>query len=560
MKHLARKTYVFYGILIAISCVSLLFTNLSYDAEYQLAMAYRLLKGDTLIAQMWEPHQTSAFLCAIIMKLWLLVTGTTTGVVLFTHVVGFLIRTGISLWLFKTIRSLTATTPALIAGAMYLLLSPKDLLVPEFSNMQLWFATLMALTLIQYFKGGKRLHLVLSAICLCLGVLSYPSFLVGYFVVLLLLWKYSPHLKTDLAVFTGVCAAIGGAFVAYLLLQVELDTLLTCLSKALALEPTHTAGTGDKLSAHIQDLGKFLAVTAIAGGIGFAAEKLSSGKTAFSRDNRLVFSWYPLMIFLVINVLRVENNGGLSYPFLFLLILGFAKRNLLNPEEKRAYHTALWIGCSNLAATLLLSDHSFLHAVPYMLVAIVVSVLPLYRWYEARFAGVSTQKLFVVGVHVFLLVILFRSVYLHVPISGRAQICSLVDDMALIRSGPALGIFTDEEGAAKQRDSMLEWEEYIQPGDTIWILGDPVDTLGYLYEDVEVGAPTVMSTPTYNSALLYYWELNPDKYPDVVILASGFGDLTLELAGNEWLMNWLDEEYRAEIVIDGNYWRYYFKR
>ena len=68
-----------------------------------------------------------------------------------------------------------------------------------------------------------------------------------------------------------------------------------------------------------------------------------------------------------------------------------------------------------------------------------------------------------------------------------------------------------------------------------------------------------MSTPTYNSELLYYWELNPDKYPDVVILSASFGELAWELSMNEWLMRWLEEEYRAETVIDGNYWRYYFR-
>ena len=68
-----------------------------------------------------------------------------------------------------------------------------------------------------------------------------------------------------------------------------------------------------------------------------------------------------------------------------------------------------------------------------------------------------------------------------------------------------------------------------------------------------------MSTPTYSEELLYYWELNPDKYPDVVIVASSFGELAWEMRCNEWLMNWLEEEYCADEVIDGNYWRYYFK-
>ena len=68
-----------------------------------------------------------------------------------------------------------------------------------------------------------------------------------------------------------------------------------------------------------------------------------------------------------------------------------------------------------------------------------------------------------------------------------------------------------------------------------------------------------MSTPTYNETLENYWEMNPDKYPNVVILASSFGELSWELRFNEWLHNWLEEEYKADKIIDGNYWRYYIK-
>ena len=81
--YIDKKILSAYGILIAVACISLIFTNISYDAEYQMAMAYRMLKGDKMILQMWEPHQTSAFLCAIFMKFYMTLFGTTTGIVLY---------------------------------------------------------------------------------------------------------------------------------------------------------------------------------------------------------------------------------------------------------------------------------------------------------------------------------------------------------------------------------------------------------------------------------------------------------------------------------------------
>lgn len=562
-----KKVYLFYFVLVMGACISFVFTNISYDAEYQLAMAYRMIKGDEMVTQMWEPHQTSAFLCAILMKIYLMVTGTTTGIVLYTQVAGLLIRTAISIWLYKTIKETSGETPAIIAGVIYLLISPKELLTPEFGNMQLWFGTLMFLTLLKYLKCKKIVYLIWSAVCLCLGVFSYPSFIIAYIAVWVILLRYGDEFKKDILIFTGICVIIGGAFVLYLLLNVEIETILKCLQSALAVEPTHTVNMFQKVWAHIENVAKVLGMLSGTALIGFFVEfiyskirhKKSGEKKGISWNRGILISWYILMFFLLLNILSVENRGGYGLPFLAMIGLGFRKRNLLTVDEKRMYDSALWVSFMSLLATLILSDNAFLQAITYMLIAICVSTIPLYHWFVELRVETVLRKGYCLGVHIFLGLIILRCIYIHIPIYGRGQICSILDDLALIRSGPAIGIITDEAGAARQRDSMQEWKEYIQAGDTIWILGEPVDTLGYLYEDVEVGAPTVMSTPTYNSELLYYWELNPDKYPDVVILSASFGELAWELSMNEWLMRWLEEEYRAETVIDGNYWRYYFR-
>lgn len=563
-----KKIYRFYFALAIIACASFVFTNISYDAEYQLAMAYRMIKGDELITQMWEPHQTSAFLCAILMKLYMVITGTTTGIVLYIQMMGLLIRGGISIFLYKTMCAFTEEKPAQVAAVLYLLLSPKDLLVPEFSNMQLWFGTLMLLMLMQYLQQRRKFFLVLSAINLCLGIFSYPSFALSYIAVCMILIRYCERWKKDIRLFTGICAAIGGSFAIYLLVHIGPDMLISCLSSALALEPSHTVSLAAKAGSHLLDILRVLAFLALIAGLGLLTEGLicriggnkEEGKKSFMAESGILISWYLLMAVFLINILSVKNRSGYSIPLLAIMLLGIWKRRELADREKCLYDSALYIGITHLAATMLLSDHPFLPAVPYMLITVCVSVMPLYRWFQRLGENSSIRRRFLWGMHLFLILVLFKSIYIHTPISGRSQICSLSDDMALIRSGPAMGIITDEAGAAKQRDSMKEWKQYIHEGDTIWILGEPVDTLGYLYEDVSVGAPTVMSTPTYNSKLLRYWEINPGKYPDVVILASGFGELQWDLSINTWLISWLEKEYCAETIIDGNYWRYYFKK
>ena len=561
-QNISRKMLIIYMLLTVVALVSMTVTNVSFDAEYQLAMAYRFFKGDAMIMQMWEPHQTSAFLNALFMKLYLIVTDTTTGIVLYMQIVGLIIRAVLAGLMYRLVERVSGKIPAMAVGMIYLLISPKELMLPEFGNMQLWCGTLLFLSLMAYWKCNKTLWLVLSAIWLCMGVFSYPSFILVYLAVFCLLWKYADSKWKAIGVFTGVCAVIGIAFVGYLLNNIEFSVVMECLSRALAVEPSHTVSASEKFIAHLVHCGSVFVMIAGVFAIGFiisySACKLC--KRNFEAVQGIVCGWYVLMMCLLFNILSVENRGGYSIPFVVLLLLGFWNRRRLNAEEQRFYITSLAISVVSLFATLLLSDNAFIQAITYMLVAICASVVPVYRWICTLKEEGTNIRFIKWGVHLFFGLIVFRCVFVHIPIYERDQIYAITEDIALIRSGPAAGIITEEDGAARQRDSFLEWDEYIQEGDSVWIMGHPVDTLGYLYKDVEVGAPTVMSTPTYTEELLYYYELNPEKYPDVIAMESSFGELSWELLRNDWLMQWVEQEYQADEVIDGNYWRYYIKR
>ena len=68
---------------------------------------------------------------------------------------------------------------------------------------------------------------------------------------------------------------------------------------------------------------------------------------------------------------------------------------------------------------------------------------------------------------------------------------------------------------------------------------------------------STICTPTYDEKLLKYWEQNPQKYPNVVVVSCWFGEL--KVAEDSWIMQWLETEFRADTVIDGQYYRYYLK-
>jgi hypothetical protein len=80
------------------------FADYNVDSEYAITMAYRMARGDRMLIEMWEPHQTSAFLCAFFIKIYLVLFNTTTGIILFLHLVGFALKCLVALVLYRTMK------------------------------------------------------------------------------------------------------------------------------------------------------------------------------------------------------------------------------------------------------------------------------------------------------------------------------------------------------------------------------------------------------------------------------------------------------------------------
>ena len=144
--------------------------------------------------------------------------------------------------------------------------------------------------------------------------------------------------------------------------------------------------------------------------------------------------------------------------------------------------------------------------------------------------------------------------------TGRGQICSIFDtDMSYVHNGPAKYIVTNDEGAKRQQIGYEEFRQYVPAGSNIWLVDGIVEDLGYLYNDYKIATPSSIPDPKYLPGLEKYWELNPEKYPDVVIVGAYEGELSYDVQTNDWFMNWLNNEFQPAKCIEGTFWNFYFK-
>ena len=80
------------------------FTGLEIDEEYALSLGCRLVSGDRLFYDLWEPHQLSSPPVAALLAMFIGITGGTTGVLVFFRLVVLACKAGMSCVFYREFR------------------------------------------------------------------------------------------------------------------------------------------------------------------------------------------------------------------------------------------------------------------------------------------------------------------------------------------------------------------------------------------------------------------------------------------------------------------------
>jgi len=276
------------------------FLDYEVDTGYAVAMAYRMVKGDRMFAEMWEAHQTSAFLCAILIKLYLTVFKTTTGILVFLHATSAILYCGSCCFLYRVVAPHLNRTIAYLMFVLLCTLRAKDYLLLEFSNMQLMFSIFLAGCLLQYLLNCKKKRwLIGAALALCAEVLAYPSSVIALFGVILLLVLYSEHRSKDCLIFVGICVACGLIYVSYFIYQVGLEEMVYAIEHIFLIDDYHNGAIPKQWELYFETLLQSIMQAVVAVGIAFVITILYSVvKTKKCKVNKLLWLEWNLLILL----------------------------------------------------------------------------------------------------------------------------------------------------------------------------------------------------------------------------------------------------------------------
>ena len=108
------------------------------------------------------------------------------------------------------------------------------------------------------------------------------------------------------------------------------------------------------------------------------------------------------------------------------------------------------------------------------------------------------------------------------------------------RKGLRAGILTDYMTAYRYNNNMEIWQEAVPDGSTVLYVG-PSQFYCMLGEHTQASPDTICSM-IYDERLLDYWEIHPERYPDVVVFESSYGDIRQE--GDNFIWHWLMEDFQ----------------
>ncbi len=608
-----------------LAAVKMIFFDYTMDEEYQIVMAYRSISSDSLFAEMWEPHQTSAFLTAILMRLYYAVTGTWTYLVLYLRVCTTLIQAVIAYALYRVLRGVTRERYAFLLALIFFNVVPKAIEIPEFSNMQLWFFTLTVLALMQYYFGcvgngaravsdtcecagmGARpvpdtggqsgtytisavqkrniFLLVLAGICMSLEVLSFPScvLLFPFFLVYIFIRSEKDRWRDSL-LFAGTCGLCALIWLMLVLRNVSLSDFVRNVQYVLSFDATHdisgvTEGKAASLLSNLQTFAGLIALIVGISAVIFLLLQIRNGrrqknKTASDAcpENSQVGQYQKkrvksedLLRFCVICVTVSELvqlfywmilESGYELPhihFLVILIVGIVAWRYAK-DVKKTLFMGIVGGFLSIAAVYYISDLEIYNALAHGWLCVLFCVVVLVLALEKQLGEQAERWIY------FLLITLCLTCLVGkgYTIKYGRDYQTVLQTGSIMRYGPAAGILTDDWNAWIYNANYEDFTANIEEGDKVLIVTTSMlseSTTAYLFENCEVCHYSVVDPTDYDEKLLTYWELYPDKQPDVIVVDTWCGNLLTE--SDSWIMQYIENEFGYTAVTDGLYMRFY---
>ncbi len=518
-------------VLTILGIVKSVFVSLDMDESYAIAQAYRLVTGDKLIYDMWEPHQFSAFLPAVFLLPFYKITGGMEYSVIYLRIAGILLHTLLGVFLYITAKKETNKCAAFLLLILHMNFLPKWVAVPEFELMHYWSLVLIFLLLYSFEESGGVYRPILAGMAYVISGLCYPTmiFLFPVFLIGLITSKR----KTGVVLFSAA-SVISAFFVLLLCYLFAKDRMIPYLSYILA-DPSHASLSGiQKIQSFLSqfaEVGVPFGISLLAAAIPTAVlSVVNAGKKKSSGEKKNV-DW--LIILLAISTVLLSMRALFGYvfgdenqftmqvryvPFAILLLLVSIRNYRVC---RREFWYGILPGVLAFPAVLVLSNMGVNVAFSKLFCVVIPGVFVLYKCEKKETVSGSFDSLLCKGrkaapmlaLAAFLLCF-FCCRILLIRVTGCLPV-TVKANMERIENGPAKGVYVTEEPALYWNTSYKELKNFIPEDANVLYVGR--EQLFYACFCKRTMAPSVQGTTIYNEMYDAYYDEFPGKRPQIVV-------------------------------------------
>lgn len=557
-----KRWYVIFVLAFLAYVVKNIFVGVDIDEAYGLTLGYRLVQGDLLIKDLWEPHQTSAIFTALFIWITRLFTGRSLNfLMVLLRAEFFVIQTAITWYVYRCFKECIPKLEkeeCLLLGLAYFVTTPKCIFIPEYSNLHMWFSTMLALFLLQYYAPaskhyGRKRYLVFSGLMLACDVLAYPSMVIFFPVCLVVIWKETREARSkwmDLFAFAAPC--LGGAvlIIGYVLTYMSVSDVLSTIPAILG-DGSHRMSLGDKIMLWGGGFGE---IALMAGGCGLVAFVIAWWK----RKRKDFYLQFLFWWFLVQTVYQVQywfhsayNSGYPQLAYVMVAVLGLIAYKKSEKKSKIPFYL-IGMAALNFVALNLFSNWKPTSLTVYLVLGILGGFL-CFREYFCEKDGENGKKLLRILLVVFFLSEVFGRCIMMIGSDANGMTYEV---RGICKKGIRAGIFTSYMNAYRYNNNYDSFPEIVKAGDKVLYLGP--SQYYYMLGDCVIATPTTISTPEYDETLKLYFDLHPDRFPDVVVVESSYGDLGF-FDSDDYIFTWIEEEFKPAEMEDYPYVRVYRK-
>ena len=548
------------GLLTVLGIIKALFVSIDVDESYAIAQAYRLVTGDKILFDMWEPHQFSAFLPAFFLYPFVKLTGGTGGCVIYLRVIGTLIHLLIGAFLFFVAKKEINAKAAYAIFIVHMNFLAKWICIPEFELMHYWSMLLVFLLFYMGEKNYRAVYYFLAGIAFGMGVLCYPTVIPVFFVLIIILAVRNKG-KGALP-FTLGTAVVALITVVSILFSTPISELPLFISYIL-MDSSHTSGMKYKIDTYPLEILEHLKGIAVILGIGvMAATVIVVVKLVIKKKKTGVYSFVLLVLFATSAAISLQTLYG--YVFLdcnqfylqdrfFVYILLFL---VISFKELKKYDSEFLYGILpaliTLPAVFLITNMDMNSLYSKLFTGVIAGLFIIGRKYFREKEDKNDEKILALVFASSMLLCLFACRLLLIRVNGCAPV-TMNAALKKVENGPAAGLFILKDQADAWNSSYEIMKNTVGNKNVLYI---GQEQLFYVTFCEKVNTPSVQGTTVFNEMYTKYYEVFPEKYPEIIVKDASFGANAAYYNSyeNQYIENWIDGNHKTETLVNNGYY------